>query len=132
MTTTRFTKDHEWLRQDGEAWTVGITDHAQNALGDVVFVDLPEPGREVAAGEAIAVVESVKAASDVYAPIAGKVVEVNAALVDDPALVNQSPHSLGSVFSVRPASVARPSRPTGDSLNRKLFTSPTTSPCSTR
>ena len=91
MTTTHFTKDHEWLRQDGEAWTVGITDHAQNALGDVVFVDLPEPGREVTAGEAIAVVESVKAASDVYAPITGKIVEVNAALVDDPALVNQSP-----------------------------------------
>lgn len=102
MTTTRFTKDHEWLRQDGEAWTVGITDHAQNALGDVVFVDLPEPGREVTAGEAIAVVESVKAASDVYAPITGRIVEVNGALVDDPALVNQSPTADGWFFRIVP------------------------------
>ena len=103
MTTTHFTKDHEWLRQDGEAWTVGITDHAQNALGDVVFVDLPEPGRVVEAGEAIAVVESVKAASDVYAPISGKIVEVNAALVDDPALINQSPTADGWFFRIAPS-----------------------------
>ncbi len=101
--TTKFTKDHEWLRQDGDSWTVGITDHAQNALGDVVFVDLPEPGRMVEAGEAIAVVESVKAASDVYAPISGKVVEVNAALVDDPALINQSPTDAGWFFRIAPA-----------------------------
>lgn len=100
--TTKFTKDHEWLRHDGDAWTVGITDHAQNALGDVVFVDLPEPGRTVAAGEAIAVVESVKAASDVYAPISGKIVEVNGALVDDPALVNQSPTADGWFFRIAP------------------------------
>jgi glycine cleavage system H protein len=94
----RFTKDHEWIRlQDGVA-TVGITDHAQNALGDVVFVDLPEPGREVAAGEAVAVVESVKAASDVYAPVAGKVVETNAALASDPGLVNREPMEGGWFF----------------------------------
>lgn len=100
--TTKFTKDHEWLRHDGDAWTVGITDHAQNALGDVVFVDLPEPGCTVAAGEAIAVVESVKAASDVYAPIAGRIIEVNGALVDDPALVNQSPTADGWFFRIAP------------------------------
>jgi glycine cleavage system H protein len=94
----RFTKDHEWIRlQDGVA-TVGITDHAQNALGDVVFVDLPEPGREVAAGEAVAVVESVKAASDVYAPVAGRVVETNAALASDPGLVNREPMEGGWFF----------------------------------
>ena len=98
----KFTKDHEWVRMDGETATIGITDHAQNALGDVVFVDLPEPGRVVSAGEAIAVVESVKAASDVYAPIAGRVAEVNAALVDEPALVNSAPTGEGWFFRIIP------------------------------
>ena len=98
----KFTKDHEWVRMDGETATIGITNHAQNALGDVVFVDLPEPGRVVAAGEAIAVVESVKAASDVYAPIAGRVAEVNAALVDEPALVNSAPTGDGWFFRIIP------------------------------
>jgi len=74
MSEMRYSKDHEWIRTDGDGATIGITDHAQNALGDVVFVDLPEVGRVVAAGEACAVVESVKAASDVYAPIAGKII----------------------------------------------------------
>ena len=100
--TMKFTKDHEWLRIESDAATVGITDHAQNALGDVVFVDLPEPGREVQTGEAIAVVESVKAASDVYAPINGKIVEVNAALVDKPGLVNQAPTGEGWFFRIAP------------------------------
>ena len=86
---TRFTKDHEWVRFDGEIAIVGITDHAQEALGDIVFVELPEPGREVEAGEAVAVVESVKAASDVYSPLAGRVVEINQTVVDEPALVNR-------------------------------------------
>ena len=103
MPELRFTKDHEWVRQDGDAATIGITEHAQNALGDVVFVDLPEAGREVAAGEAIAVVESVKAASDVYAPIAGRVVEVNSALAEDPGLVNRDPAGEGWFFKVEPA-----------------------------
>ena len=98
----KFTKDHEWVRMDGETATIGITDHAQNALGDVVFVDLPEPGRVVTAGEAIAVVESVKAASDVYAPISGRVAEVNAALVDEPALVNSAPTGDGWFFRIIP------------------------------
>jgi glycine cleavage system H protein len=96
----RFTKDHEWIRLEGDVATVGITDHAQNALGDVVFVDLPEAGREVTEGEAIAVVESVKAASDVYAPVAGRVVEANAALAENPALVNSAPTGEGWFFKL--------------------------------
>jgi glycine cleavage system H protein len=103
MAELKFTKDHEWVRAEGDAVTIGITDHAQNALGDVVFVDLPEVGRTVAAGEACAVVESVKAASDVYAPIAGKIVEVNAALVDDPGLINREPTGEGWFFRIEPA-----------------------------
>ena len=106
MAEMKFSKDHEWVRQDGDLATVGITDHAQNALGDVVFVDLPEPGRMVAAGEAIAVVESVKAASDVYAPISGRVVEVNAALTDDPGLINREPTGEGWFFKLEPADMA--------------------------
>lgn len=84
-----YTKDHEWLDVQGGIATVGITDHAQEALGDVVFVELPEPGREVTKGGDAAVVESVKAASDVYAPASGKVVESNSALEDTPAMVNE-------------------------------------------
>jgi glycine cleavage system H protein len=100
MTDTKFSKDHEWVRLEGDVATVGITDHAQNALGDVVFVDLPDIGREVTVGEAIAVVESVKAASDVYAPLAGRVVEVNSALVDNPALINSEPTAEGWFFKI--------------------------------
>ncbi|WP_043361052.1 glycine cleavage system protein GcvH [Belnapia sp. F-4-1] len=103
MPELKYTQDHEWVRADGDAATIGITDHAQNALGDVVFVDLPEVGREVAAGEAIAVVESVKAASDVYAPIAGRIVEVNSALTDDPGLINREPTGEGWFFKIEPA-----------------------------
>ena len=84
-----FTKDHEWLDVAGDIATVGITDHAQEQLGDVVFVELPEPGTEVTKGGEAAVVESVKAASDVYAPVSGKVTESNTALEDSPALVNE-------------------------------------------
>jgi glycine cleavage system H protein len=91
MSDTRYTRDHEWVRLDGDIVTVGITDHAQEALGDVVFVELPEVDRVVADSEACAVVESVKAASDVYAPLAGKVVEINDMIVEDPALVNGDP-----------------------------------------
>jgi len=84
-----FTNDHEWLDVTGDIATVGITDHAQEQLGDVVFVELPEPGTEVAKGGETAVVESVKAASDVYAPVSGKVTESNTALEDNPAMVNE-------------------------------------------
>jgi glycine cleavage system H protein len=110
MSHTYYTKEHEWVAigADGLA-TIGITDHAQAALGDIVFVELPEPGRNVATGEACAVVESVKAASDVYAPLAGTVAEVNQAIVDDPALVNRSPEDEGWFFKLRledPAAVS--------------------------
>jgi glycine cleavage system H protein len=106
MSQIRFTKDHEWVRLDGDVATVGITNHAQESLGDLVFVDLPEPGREIAAGETIAVVESVKAASDVYAPLAGHVTEVNSAIVDDPALVNREPEGEGWFFRMTLADAA--------------------------
>ena len=106
MSDTRYTKDHEWVRLDGDMATVGITDHAQQTLGDVVFVELPDPGRVVAEGEAIAVVESVKAASDVYAPLAGRITEVNAAVVDDPSLVNASAADTGWFFRMHLADAA--------------------------
>jgi glycine cleavage system H protein len=106
MFETRFTKDHEWVRLEDGVAVVGITGHAQEALGDVVFVELPEPGREVGEGEACAVVESVKAASDVYAPLAGRVVETNSAVVDDPALINRSAEDEAWFFKLRLADEA--------------------------
>ena len=95
MSDIRYTKEHEWIRVDGQVAIVGISNHAQEQLGDVVFVELPEVGRTVGRNAAMAVVESVKAASDVYAPISGEVVEVNAALTDDPALVNGDAEGAG-------------------------------------
>ena len=106
MSQTRFAESHEWVRLDGDVAVVGISTHAQDALGDVVFVELPEPGREVEAGEAVAVVESEKAASDIYAPIAGTVAAVNAALVDDPATVNRDPMGEGWFFTITPRDAA--------------------------
>jgi glycine cleavage system H protein len=99
--TRLYTADHEWLSIDGDIATVGITDYAQSQLGDVVFVDLPKPGRQLKKAEAAAVVESVKAASDVYAPLTGEVVEANAALVDDPSLVNSDPAGAAWFFRLR-------------------------------
>lgn len=101
----KYTRSHEWVRveDDGTA-TVGITDHAQDALGDLVFVETPESGRSVSAGDACAVVESVKAASDVYAPVAGEVLGGNEALGDRPELVNEDPYGEGWLFKIRPAS----------------------------
>ena len=96
----RYTKEHEWVRMDGDIATVGISDHAQEQLGDVVFVELPEVGRDVAADEACAVVESVKAASDVYAPLAGKVVEINQTIIDDPSIVNSEAEGEGWFFRI--------------------------------
>jgi len=101
MSEMRFTKDHEWIRVDGAEGTVGITDYAQHALGDVVFVELPAAGREVAQGAEAAVVESVKAASEVYAPVSGTVTAANAALQETPALVNESPEGDGWFFRLR-------------------------------
>jgi glycine cleavage system H protein len=95
MSDIRYTKEHEWVRVDGALATMGISDHAQEQLGDVVFVELPEIGKQVARHDALAVVESVKAASDVYAPVGGEVVEVNDALNDDPVLVNSGAESTG-------------------------------------
>jgi glycine cleavage system H protein len=96
----RYTKDHEWVVLDGDIATVGITDHAQEQLGDVVHVELPELERDVAANEACAVVESVKAASDVYAPLAGKVVEINETITEDPAIVNSDAEGEGWFFKL--------------------------------
>ena len=93
-----YTRDHEWIDVDGASGTVGITDYAQGQLGDVVFVELPEPGRAVEAGKEAAVVESVKAASEVYAPVSGTVTEANAALADTPDLVNSAPEGDGWFF----------------------------------
>ena len=95
-----FTDEHEWIDVDGDTATVGITDYAQEQLGDIVFVELPEIGAEVARGKDAAVVESVKAASDVYAPISGEVTEANGALEEDPALVNSSPEDGGWFFKL--------------------------------
>jgi glycine cleavage system H protein len=97
-TDKRYTKEHEWVALDGDIATVGITNHAQEQLGDVVFVELPEAGRQVTAGEACAVVESVKAASDLFAPLTGKVVETNSEIIDDPALVNSDAEGEGWFF----------------------------------
>ena len=98
--TLYFTREHEWVRVEGNTATVGISDHAQQALGDIVFAEVPEAGRELTKGQEAAVVESVKAASDVYAPVGGKVVEGNAAVADDPALVNRDPEGEGWFFKL--------------------------------
>jgi glycine cleavage system H protein len=99
--TTLYTEDHEWLEIDGDVVTVGITDYAQSQLGDVVFVELPKVGRQLKKAEAAAVVESVKAASDVYAPISGEVLEVNAALSEEPALVNSDADAKAWFFKIK-------------------------------
>ena len=97
----KYAKSHEWVRVDGDVLTIGITEHAQELLGDMVFIEAPEVGTELTAEEACAVVESVKAASDVYAPVGGEVVEVNEALTDSPELVNQSPFEDGWLFRMK-------------------------------
>ena len=101
MSGLKYSKDHEWVRVEGDIGTVGISDYAQDQLGDVVYVELPEVGRTVAQNEEAAVVESVKAASEVYAPVSGEVVEVNQALEDDPALVNSDPIGEGWFLTLR-------------------------------
>lgn len=102
----RYRDSHEWVRlEDDGSVVVGISDHAQAALGDIVFVELPEPGLSYAQGDACAVVESVKAASDIYAPISGEIIEFNPALEDDPSLVNSDPYGDGWLFSMSPADV---------------------------
>jgi len=102
----RYTADHEWVLLEGDVATVGITDHAQEELTDIVFVELPDVGRECDAEEAIAVVESVKAASDIYSPVAGEIVEANENLEADPSLVNTDPHAGGWIFKIKVKDVA--------------------------
>lgn len=99
----RYTSEHEWLRQEEDgSVTIGITDHAQEALGDLVYVELPEIGQDLESGNEMAVVESVKAASDVYAPVSGSVLEVNEALADDPEKINTDPYGEGWIVRVQP------------------------------
>jgi glycine cleavage system H protein len=119
--TVYYTEEHEWIRVEGDEATVGITDFAQGQLGDIVFVDLPEAGRQVTKGGEAAVVESVKAASDVFAPVDGEVTEPNPALADDPALVNSDPEGEGWFFRLR---LADPSQLDGlmDADSYKAFT----------
>jgi glycine cleavage system H protein len=101
--TLRYTATHEWVRQEADGTlSVGLTDHAQDALGELVYLELPEPGRKLAAGEACAVAESVKAAADVYAPLAGEVVAVNAALKEEPASLNKDPYGAW-LYRLKPA-----------------------------
>jgi glycine cleavage system H protein len=101
MSAPRFTKDHEWIRLDGDFAIVGITDYAQSQLGDVVYVELPEIGRRIEKGKEAAIVESVKAASEVYAPVSGEVAEINEALIADPAKVNNDPMGEGWFLKLR-------------------------------
>jgi glycine cleavage system H protein len=100
-TDLKYAKSHEWVRVAGDVATVGITDHAQHELTDVVFVELPEVGRKLKAGDSCAVVESVKTASDIYTPISGEVTAVNKAVVDEPALVNSDPYGKGWFFQIK-------------------------------
>ena len=102
----KYLKSHEWLRVSGDTGTVGITDHAQHELTDIVFVELPAVGRQVKAGEACAVVESVKTASDIYSPVSGEITEGNPAVVDNPALVNTDPHAAGWFYKIKLSNAA--------------------------
>jgi glycine cleavage system H protein len=101
MAEVKYSEEHEWIRVEGDTGTIGITQYAQEQLGDVVFVDVPASGRKVTKGEAIAVVESVKAASDIYAPVSGEVIESNAALADTPGDVNAEPMGKGWFFKIK-------------------------------
>jgi len=103
MSATKFTKEHESIRLEGDIGTCGISNYAQEKLGDVVYVELPEVGRRVKQGDEVAVVESVKAASEIYAPASGEIVAVNSALIDQPGLVNQDPNGEGWFFKIRVA-----------------------------
>ncbi len=101
MAEVRYSEEHEWIRVEGDTGTIGITQYAQEQLGDVVFVEVPAAGRKVAKGESVAVVESVKAASDIYAPVSGEVIESNAALADSPGDVNPEPMGKGWFFKLK-------------------------------
>ena len=98
--TLRYSRSHEWVRKDEEGYTIGITDHAQNMLGDLVYVELPEVENNLDTGQECAVVESVKAAADIYCPIGGEVTEINEAVIDNPQLINEDPYGKGWLFKV--------------------------------
>ncbi|MCM0604765.1 MAG: glycine cleavage system protein GcvH [Xanthomonadaceae bacterium] len=99
-TNLKYTKDHEWTKTDGKIVSIGITDHAQSALGDIVFLELPKVGRELKAGETFGVVESIKAVSDLYSPVTGKVVEIHQALADEPGKINSNPYESSWMIKV--------------------------------
>lgn len=99
--TLRYTKEHEWVLVEGDTGTIGITDHAQQELGDIVYVDLPKPGASIAQGAALGSVESVKAVSDIYAPVSGEVLEVNPVLADAPERLNEDPHGAGWLVKMK-------------------------------
>ena len=101
MAEKKYTKEHEWVEVDGDMATVGITNHAQESLGDIVYIDLPTVGKEVKSNEELCVIESVKAASDIYAPIDGEVIEINNNLNDDASIVNQDPEKEGWIFKMK-------------------------------
>ncbi len=103
---SKYAKTHEWTHMDGDIATVGISDHAQQEIGDIVFIDLPQVGQQVSAGQNCCVIESVKSASEIYAPVSGKIVEVNEALKTDPALVNREAHGNGWLFKIKSSSPA--------------------------
>ena len=107
MAEKKYTKEHEWVEVDGDTATIGITNHAQESLGDIVFIDLPTVGKEVKSNEELCVIESVKAASDIYAPIDGEVIEINNNLNDDASIVNQDPEKDGWIFKMK---IADPSQ----------------------
>ena len=101
MSEKIYTKDHEWIQLEGETATVGITNHAQESLGDIVFIDLPKIGKIVSAGGEVSVIESVKAASDIYSPVDGEIIEINNNLNDNAALINEEPEGKGWIFKVK-------------------------------
>jgi len=119
--TVKYTKDHEWIRLDGDVATIGITNYAQEQLGDVVFVEVPEAGARFDAGAEAAVVESVKAASEVYAPLTGEIVEGNQALADDPSLVNSDPEGAGWFFKMKPDDLSQLDEMLDDAAYRALL-----------
>ena len=106
MASVKYSQEHEWISVEGDVGTIGITQYAQEQLGDVVFVDVPKAGRKVAKGEACAVVESVKTASDIYAPVSGEITAINEAVTKDPGLVNSAPHTDGWFFQIKLAAPA--------------------------
>lgn len=103
----KYTAEHEWARAEGSNWVVGVTDHAQEALGDVVYVELPKVGQQITAGKPFGVIESTKAVSELFAPMSGKVVKVNEALVNEPSVVNSDPYGAGWIATIEPSDPAQ-------------------------